>query len=83
MPHDLGTPVPAPLGRMADLLGTALLYLIPAKFAFFSKYQMLLFGLALVVMVIYRPEGLIPDRKRQSEFHDEVHEECHEEAVAP
>ncbi|MFG2934770.1 branched-chain amino acid ABC transporter permease [Streptomyces sp. NPDC048282] len=61
------------------LLGAALLYLIPAKFAFFSKYQMLLFGLALVVMMIYRPEGLIPDRKRQSEFHDELHEE----AVAP
>ncbi|MFI6245716.1 branched-chain amino acid ABC transporter permease [Streptomyces sp. NPDC051016] len=61
------------------LLGAALLYLIPAKFAFFSKYQMLLFGLALMVMMIYRPEGLIPDRKRQSEFHDELHEE----AVAP
>ncbi|MEV5843806.1 branched-chain amino acid ABC transporter permease [Streptomyces sp. NPDC051985] len=69
------------------LLGAALLYLIPAKFAFFSKYQMLLFGLALVVMMIYRPEGLIPDRKRQLEFHEEVHDELHdefhEEAVAP
>ncbi|MFJ3668926.1 branched-chain amino acid ABC transporter permease [Streptomyces sp. NPDC090106] len=54
------------------LLGAALLYLIPAKFEFFSQYQMMLFGLALVVMMIYRPEGLIPDRKRQLEFHEEA-----------
>ncbi|OIJ63704.1 branched-chain amino acid ABC transporter permease [Streptomyces mangrovisoli] len=54
------------------LVGAALLYLIPAKFEFFSKYQMMLFGLALVVMMIYRPEGLIPDRKRQLEFHEEA-----------
>ncbi|MFF2327971.1 MULTISPECIES: branched-chain amino acid ABC transporter permease [unclassified Streptomyces] len=53
------------------LVGAALLYLIPAKFEFFSKYQMLLFGLALILMMRFRPEGLVPDRKHQLEFHEE------------
>ncbi|MFJ6123507.1 branched-chain amino acid ABC transporter permease [Streptomyces griseoviridis] len=53
------------------LVGAALLYLIPAKFEFFNRYQMMLFGLALIVMMRFRPEGLVPDRKHQLEFHDE------------
>ncbi|MFE5238774.1 branched-chain amino acid ABC transporter permease [Streptomyces sp. NPDC056627] len=65
------------------LVGAALLYLIPAKFEFFSKYQMMLFGLALILMMRYRPEGLVPDRKRQLEFHEEevAQAEAHEAAV--
>ncbi|WP_320780403.1 ABC transporter permease subunit [Streptomyces sp. CRN 30] len=54
------------------LVGAALLYLIPAKFEFFAQYQMMLFGLALILMMRFRPEGLVPDRKHQLEFHDEV-----------
>ncbi|MFI6874154.1 branched-chain amino acid ABC transporter permease [Streptomyces sp. NPDC050400] len=53
------------------LVGAALLYLIPAKFAFFSQYQMMLFGLALILMMRFRPEGLVPDRRHRLEFHDE------------
>ncbi|MFE0674300.1 branched-chain amino acid ABC transporter permease [Streptomyces sp. NPDC058867] len=53
------------------LVGAALLYLIPAKFEFFSQYQMMLFGLALIIMMRFRPEGLVPDRKHRLEFHDE------------
>ncbi len=34
-----------------------------------SDLRMLLFGLALVLMMIYRPEGLIPSRQRKREFH--------------
>ncbi|MGP2435916.1 branched-chain amino acid ABC transporter permease [Streptomyces sp. JW3] len=52
------------------LVGAALLYLIPAKFEFFSQYQMLLFGLALILMMRFRPEGLVPDRTHQLEFHE-------------
>ncbi|MGY0488150.1 branched-chain amino acid ABC transporter permease [Streptomyces sp. WG-D5] len=53
------------------LVGAALLYLVPAKFEFFSRYQMMLFGLALILMMRFRPEGLVPDRKHQLEFHDD------------
>ncbi|MGH6657122.1 MAG: branched-chain amino acid ABC transporter permease [Actinocrinis sp.] len=53
------------------LLGAALLYLIPFKLQFFHNKQLLLFGLALILMMRFRPEGLVPSRRRQLEFHDE------------
>jgi branched-chain amino acid transport system permease protein len=35
-----------------------------------AKYQRLVFGIALVVMVLVRPEGLLPARRRQIEIHE-------------
>ncbi|MET9295961.1 branched-chain amino acid ABC transporter permease [Streptomyces sp. NPDC003077] len=52
------------------LVGAALLFLIPAKLDFLEDYQLLLFGLALVLLMRFRPEGLIPDRRKQLEFHE-------------
>ncbi|MER5440272.1 branched-chain amino acid ABC transporter permease [Streptomyces sp. NPDC002790] len=52
------------------LIGAALLYLIPAKLQFIGDYQLLLFGLALVLLMRFRPEGLIADRRKKLEFHD-------------
>lgn len=54
------------------LVGAALLYLIPAKLQFLGDYQLLAFGLALVLLMRFRPEGLIPNRRRQLEFHEEA-----------
>ncbi|MFJ9667042.1 branched-chain amino acid ABC transporter permease [Streptomyces sp. NPDC101219] len=54
------------------LVGAALLYLIPAKLQFLGDYQLLAFGLALVLLMRFRPEGLIPNRRRQLEFHDDA-----------
>ncbi|WP_200305097.1 branched-chain amino acid ABC transporter permease [Streptomyces adelaidensis] len=54
------------------LVGAALLYLIPAKLQFLGNYQLFFFGLALVVLMRFRPEGLIPNRRRQLEFHEEA-----------
>ena len=66
------------------LLGAALLYLIPAKLEFFNNKQLLLFGLALILMMRFRPEGLVPNRRRQLEFHEvEIAEaEAHEAELA-
>jgi branched-chain amino acid transport system permease protein len=36
----------------------------------FLDYQYLLYGLALVSMMLLRPEGLFPSRRRQAELHD-------------
>jgi ABC-type branched-subunit amino acid transport system permease subunit len=36
----------------------------------FVQYQFLLYGLALVGMMLLRPEGLFPNRRRQRELHD-------------
>lgn len=34
------------------------------------KYNFFIFGIILVVMMILRPEGIIPNRQRQEELHD-------------
>ena len=52
------------------LVGAALLFLIPAKLDFLQDYQLLPFGIALVLLMRFRPEGLIPDRRKQLEFHE-------------
>ena len=66
------------------LLGATLLYLIPAKLSFFNDKQLLLFGLALILMMRFRPEGLVPSRRRQLEFHEEeiAEAEAHEVVLA-
>jgi len=35
----------------------------------FLNYQFLLYGIALVLMMLYRPEGLFPSRARRAELH--------------
>ncbi|MFJ6630403.1 branched-chain amino acid ABC transporter permease [Streptomyces sp. NPDC091376] len=52
------------------LVGGALLYLIPNKLQFLGDKQLLAFGLALILLMRFRPEGLIPNRRRQLEFHE-------------
>ena len=37
----------------------------------FQEYQYLLFGIALVIMMLKRPEGLFPSRARKAELHAE------------
>ena len=50
-----------------DLIGTSATVDIP-------KYKFLIFGLLLVVMMLFRPEGLIPSERRKAEFEEEVGE---------
>ena len=67
------------------LIGASILKLLPEKLRFFEDYRLLLFGLLLVVMMRFRPEGLMPDERRQLEFHaedDELAEEVGEEIEA-
>jgi len=60
------------MGTIAGvLLGATILKLLPEKLRFFSEYRLLLFGLLLVLMMRFRPEGLIPNRRRLLEFHEE------------
>ncbi|MFJ9658071.1 branched-chain amino acid ABC transporter permease [Streptomyces griseoflavus] len=61
------------MGTIAGpLIGAALLFLIPNKLQFLGDFQLLAFGLALVLLMRFRPEGLIPNRRRQLEFHEEA-----------
>ncbi|GHF41424.1 branched-chain amino acid ABC transporter permease [Kitasatospora xanthocidica] len=52
------------------LAGATLLFLIPKKLEFLADYQLLAFGAALIVLMRVRPEGLIPNRRQQLEFHE-------------
>lgn len=36
------------------------------------SYQRLLFGLVLILMTIFRPEGILPERRRRFELHEEA-----------
>nr|WP_223182734.1 MULTISPECIES: branched-chain amino acid ABC transporter permease [unclassified Streptomyces] len=59
------------MGTMSGpLIGAALLFLIPNKLQFMGEYQLLAFGIALVLIMRFRPEGIVADRRRQLEFHE-------------
>ena len=36
----------------------------------FTNYRFMLYGVILVAMMLFRPEGLIPSRQRKAEFHE-------------
>jgi branched-chain amino acid transport system permease protein len=53
------------------VLGASLLFVLPEKLREFAEYRLLLFGLALVLIMRFRPQGLVPDRHRRAELaHD-------------
>lgn len=52
------------------LIGATILKLLPEKLRFFSEYRLLLFGLLMILMMRFRPEGIIADKRRKLEFHD-------------
>jgi branched-chain amino acid transport system permease protein len=51
--HAIGNAVGSPALAQADI----------------PKYNFLLFGLLLVLMMLLRPEGIIPNRQRAEELH--------------
>jgi branched-chain amino acid transport system permease protein len=55
-------------------VGAALLFYLPERFRQFSDYRLLIFGLALVIITIFRPQGLIPSRRRARELADRAQE---------
>ena len=56
---------------MGVLVGATILKLLPEKLREVNEYRLLVFGLLLVVMMRFRPEGLVPNKRRQLEFHEE------------
>ena len=52
------------------LLGSAALFVIPEKLRSFQDKRLLLFGAALILMMRFRPEGIVASRRRQAEFHE-------------
>jgi branched-chain amino acid transport system permease protein len=49
-------------------LGAFVVVWLPERFRQFAQYRFLAFGAALVLMMIFRPEGLWPSRRRSAEL---------------
>jgi len=63
------------MGTVAGVLvGATILKLLPEKLRFVADYRLLLFGLLLVLMMRFRPEGLVASQRRKLEFHEEDEE---------
>jgi len=62
------------LSSIAELLNVPPIDIGPIHFDLvkfdFTEYQYLLFGIALVIMMLKRPEGLFPSRERRAELHE-------------
>jgi branched-chain amino acid transport system permease protein len=54
------------------ILGGFMVVWVPERFRNLQDYRILIFGLALVVMMIFRPEGLLPSRRRKAELQDTI-----------
>lgn len=50
------------------LIGAAAISLFPEFFRTFAQYRMLIFGTAMVVMMIFRPGGIWPRKRGAAEF---------------
>jgi branched-chain amino acid transport system permease protein len=66
------------LGGMGNLwgvvLGAFVLVGLPEFLREFTEYRLLIYGAVLVVMMLVRPEGLLPSRTRRAELHAEEDE---------
>jgi branched-chain amino acid transport system permease protein len=57
------------MGSIAgSILGAALIVLLPEIFRPLEDYRFFLFGFALIVVMIFRPQGLLPSKRRQAEL---------------
>ena len=51
-------------------LGAAVVAYLPERFRSFGDRRVLIFGVAMVVMMNFRPQGLLPSRRRAAEMQD-------------
>ncbi len=49
--------------RWGVIVGAAVVAYLPERFRGFSDWRVLVFGLALMVLAVYRPQGLLPPRR--------------------
>jgi branched-chain amino acid transport system permease protein len=65
--------------RWGVMVGAAVVGYLPERFRGFEDWRVLVFGIALMVLAIYRPQGLLPPRRtvraKQLEHEIEVLEE--------
>jgi branched-chain amino acid transport system permease protein len=64
------------MGTIRGVVAGALILVgLPEALRDFGEYRFLIYGAALVAMMILRPEGLFPSRVRQAELHEDIEPE--------
>jgi branched-chain amino acid transport system permease protein len=56
------------------MLGAFLITYLPERFREFQDWRPFAFGVAMVAVMVLRPQGLVPSRRRAREFEDRKHE---------
>jgi branched-chain amino acid transport system permease protein len=68
------------LGGMGNptgvVIASILLVAIPEKLRFVADYRFLIFGLVLILMMRFRPQGLVPEERRQLELEEAMDAEA-------
>jgi branched-chain amino acid transport system permease protein len=54
------------------IVGCLFLVGLPEILREFAEYRLMLYGAALVMMMLLRPEGLLPEARRRLELHEEI-----------
>ena len=57
---------------MGVIIGAFVLILMPEYLRAFSDYRMLIFGAIMVIMMVFRPQGIITNVRRTYKFHGRV-----------
>jgi branched-chain amino acid transport system permease protein len=67
--------------RWGVMVGAAIVAYLPERFRGFEEWRILVFGIALMVLMTFRPQGLLPPRRtlRAKQLEQEV--EALEEGV--
>lgn len=52
------------------ILGAVVVAYLPERLRFVAEWREVLFGVALVVVMIFRPQGILPSSRRSAEFAD-------------
>ena len=74
--------------RLGVILGAVAVAYLPERFRGLADSRFLVFGIALVIMSVFRPQGLLPSRRRAHELQDrrddmEGNLDAAEETAAP
>jgi branched-chain amino acid transport system permease protein len=65
------------------IVGALVLVGLPELLREFAEFRLLVYGIVLVVMMLYRPEGLLPEAARRRELHSDEPEPIEAPADVP
>ncbi len=54
------------------IIGAVLVSYLPERFRNFEEWRVFIFGAALVVMMVFRPQGILPSKQRSAELHHPI-----------